>query len=516
MKRVIFAGLFHETHTFVHGTTQLSDFSVLRGREVLRCAGDSSPMGGAIEAATGLGWEIVPAIDMRAQPSGVVSRDAFESFWRCFEEVATSVEESLEGVFLVLHGAMVAEGIDDVEGEFLSRIRGLRGFGSLPVFGVFDLHANFTRRMAIHSNCLVAYRENPHSDARESAVRAVHLMEKAMRNGCVLRTSWVHPPIVWPPTGTGTAADPMAGLLRLAREIEERHAEIWCVNVVAGFSFSDVPNAGVSFTTCYDENYGGGAAEAALAALSRVAWDTRHAGNTVERAAAVVVSEALKAPVDGLTVIAEPSDNIGGGAPGDGTGLLRVFLDLGVENAAVAINDPGAVAELVRLAEACGGPTLRRGVRCVLQIGGRCSAPDAGPVEMEVELLSVSDGVFELVDKKSHLASLAGDRVEMGPCAVVRCKGVTILLTSRATPPMDLGQWLSQGIDPSKFSFIGVKAAVAHRGAYARIAQRMLWVDTPGPCSSRLSRFAFQKLRRPIFPLDPMEVPAWCERHPFV
>ncbi len=516
MKRVIFAGLFHETHTFVHGTTQLSDFSVLRGQDVLRFAGDSSPMGGAIEAALDLGWNIVPAIDMRAQPSGVVSREAFESFWRCFEQVAAASGASIEGVFLVLHGAMVAEGIDDVEGEFLSRIRALPGFALLPVFGVFDLHANFTRQMATHSNCLVAYRENPHSDARESAVRAVHLMEKAMRIGCGLRTTWVHPPILWPPTGTGTAADPMAGLLRLAREFEERHPEIWCVNVVAGFAFSDVSNAGVSFTACYEENYGGAAAEAALEALSRVAWDTRNAGNTVERAAAAVVSEALKSPVDGLTVIAEPSDNIGGGAPGDGTGLLRVFLDLGVEKAAVAINDPFTVNELKSWAESTGWPDGESSARCVVEVGGRHSAPDLGPVKMEVELLSFSDGVFELVDKKSHLASLAGDRVEMGPCAVVLCKGVTILLTSRATPPMDIGQWLSQGIDPSKFSFLGVKAAVAHRGAYGPIADRMLWADTPGPCSSRLSRFAFQKLRRPIFPLEPMEVPAWVERYSFV
>jgi microcystin degradation protein MlrC len=515
MKRVIFAGLFHETHTFLHGTTQLSDFTVLHGQEVLRCAGDSSPMGGAIEAAEGLGWGIVPAIDMRAQPSGVVSKEAFESFWRCFEQVATSVEESVDGVFLVLHGAMVADGIEDVEGEFLSRIRRLRGFVSLPVFGVFDLHANFTRRMAIHSNCLVAYRENPHSDARESAVRAVHLMEKAMRAGRVLRTTWVHPPILWPPTGTGTALDPMGGLLRFAREMEERHPEIWCVNVVAGFSFSDVTNAGVSFTACHDGTDGGGGAEAALAALSRLAWETRDAGNTVERAAAAVVSEALKSPVAGLTVIAEPSDNIGGGAPGDGTGLLRVFLDQCVENAAVAINDPGAVAELKRRAESSGWPHKEPRTRFSVEVGGHQSTPDAGPVKMEVEVLSFSDGVFELVDKKSHLASLAGDRVEMGPCAVVRCKGVTILLTSRATPPMDIGQWLSQGIDPSKFSFLGVKAAVAHRGAYAPIAERMLWADTPGPCSSNLSMFGFQKLRRPIFPLDPMDVPAWCERHPF-
>ena len=96
---------------------------------------------------------------------------------------------------------------------------------------------------------------------------------------------------------------------------------------------------------------------------------------------------------------------------------------------------------------------------------------------------------------------------------MVRHKGVTLLLTSRPTPPMDLGQWLSQGLDPAKFAFIGAKAAVAHRGAYAPIAERMLWVDTPGPCSSKLDSFKFRKLQRPIFPLDPMDSPAWLECH---
>jgi microcystin degradation protein MlrC len=101
----------------------------------------------------------------------------------------------------------------------------------------------------------------------------------------------------------------------------------------------------------------------------------------------------------------------------------------------------------------------------------------------------------------------------MGRCAVVRQEGLTLLLTSRATPPMDLGQWLSQGLDPSKFDFIAAKAAVAHRGAYAPIARRMLWADTPGPCSSNLESFTFHKLRRPIFPLDPMDSPAWSQFH---
>ena len=117
---------------------------------------------------------------------------------------------------------------------------------------------------------------------------------------------------------------------------------------------------------------------------------------------------------------------------------------------------------------------------------------DAGPVTLEVELVSSSDGRFELEDKKSHLASLYGDRFDMGRCAVVQAKGIRILLTTNRTPPFDLGQWRSQGIDPATLKFIVVKASVAHRRAYAPITSRSLVVDTPGPTSNDLSRFEYE------------------------
>jgi microcystin degradation protein MlrC len=106
---------------------------------------------------------------------------------------------------------------------------------------------------------------------------------------------------------------------------------------------------------------------------------------------------------------------------------------------------------------------------------------------LDVKLLALNDGKFELEDKNSHLASMCGDAFDMGPCAIVQHAGVRILLTSVKTPPFDLGQWRSQGIEPTTLSVIGVKAAVAHRRAYDGIAARMLWVDTPGPCSSSLA-----------------------------
>ena len=74
MPRILLAGIFHETHTFVDERTELKDFTVLRGAELLACKGDGSPLGGLLEAAARYGWEILPTVGMRAQPGGIGSR----------------------------------------------------------------------------------------------------------------------------------------------------------------------------------------------------------------------------------------------------------------------------------------------------------------------------------------------------------------------------------------------------------------------------------------------------------
>jgi microcystin degradation protein MlrC len=500
-KRILVAGIFHETHSFVETRTTLRDFAARRGGQLLEASGDVSPLGAALEAAEGFQWEIVPAVEFRAQPSGLVDDEVVEAFWHEFRTEVESVRSStLDGVFLVLHGAMVAQSFPDVEGTLLARIRTLHGMATLPIFGVIDLHANFTQRMALHANCLVAYRENPHVDARDSAIRAVCLLDRALMTGRLPRTLWQHPPLIWPPTGTDTALVPMRSLEALARELELRHPNFLCVNVIAGFSFADIREAGVSFTVVTE----GGAeeAQAALRELSESAWRLREFGNATKESAEAVVAQAMQDPVPGLTVVAEPSDNIGGGAPGDGTGLLDTFIKLSVKNAAVAIADASAVAALASLA---------LGEKINLNLGGRGSRLGHGPLCLDVELVSRSTGRFKIIDKKSHLASIVGDFFDMGPCAVVRHGAITILLTSRPTPPMDIGQWASQGIDVKNFSYLGVKAAVAHRHVYEPIAARMLSAETAGPCSSRLASLPYEKLQRPIFPLDELARASWPE-----
>ncbi|WP_395751795.1 M81 family metallopeptidase [Prosthecobacter sp.] len=469
--RILIAGLFHETHTFLDGLTTLADFQIRRGDELWACKGDSSPLGGVLELADEFGWEMIPAADYRAQPSATVADEVIEQFW---DDLDSYVKKGCyDAIYLVLHGAMVSQTMVDVEGEILRRVRVIT---DVPVFGVFDLHANFSPQMAALADCLVGYRENPHTDAREAGLIAARLLNRCLTTGQRPRMQLNNPGIVWPPTGTGTAQDPMLTLEAMARQFECENESLWAMNIVAGFSFADTPDTGVSFVACTTAD-----ATPQLEALAKRAHELTHLGQITDPPADEALA-GLKPLPAGLTVLVEPADNIGGGAPGDCTGLLRAMIRHGIEKAAICIADPQAVSE------------IEAGAR-VIQLGGKGSRLDAGPLELEVELVALKDGRFELEDKNSHLASMCGDVFDMGRCAVVKHAGITILITSVKTPPFDLGQWHSQGIEVEALSVVAVKAAVAHRRAYDKIAARMLWVDTPGPCSSNLAALPYRHLK---------------------
>ena len=495
--RILFAGLFHETHTFLEEITCWEDFAVAHDDEILSRRGDASPTDGFLEVAARHDWEVIPTIDARATPSGTVTDEMFERYWSEFERRARpALASGVAGIYLVLHGAMATQTHRDSEGELLARIRALPGAAQVPIFGVLDLHGNISARMCALANGLVMYRENPHTDARESAVRAAELLARCLREKCVPRMVWCRPPLMWAPPGTGTGIDPMFSLEGFARQLETQQSEVWACNIAAGYSFADTPDTGCSLSLVTTANEAH--ARAHLETGARLAWSLRARGTIQyppvdEVVAAVKAASAVAGPV-----LIEPSDNIGGGAPGDCTGVLRSLLQHRMERALVIINDPLAVRAL---AGAAVGETRH------LQVGGRSSKLDAGPVELDATFVSRSDGNFTLEDKQSHLASMNGVNIRMGPCAVVRAKGVTILLTSLKTAPFDLGQLRSQGIEPADFTVIGVKAAVAHKRAYDRISRHSHYVDTPGPCTSNLASLPWQQLRRPVYPLDPITTP---------
>lgn len=492
-KRVFLAGLFHESHSFLSNRTREADFTTFHGENLVRENQDNgSPISAILEHSRLEGWKVVPSVYSHAMPGPVVEQTFID---KTFSIILADLEagiHDLDGICLVLHGAMLGEEMDDVEGELLEKIQRLMGTHGvrIPVCGVLDLHCNFTRKMAVNSSALIAYRKNPHTDAAEAATAAARLLGRLMAENLAVQTAYRHPPIVLPPVQTSTDSDPMRALLDKAADIETARGDILAVNVFAGFAYSDTADSGLSFSIVTSGSVE--KVEDALGELCAVAGMHKSPLEGDERNLDELLP-TLRPSEDGPVLLIEASDNIGGGTPGDGAFLLQKLLEHRVDNFAVVIADPSAVT----LCQAAG-----IGAVVDLELGGKVDRFHGDPVRIKGRIEHLSDGRFTLENKKSHLASMVGIHANMGPCATLSLGTGRILITSLKTPPMDLAQLRSQGIVPEKMSFIGIKAALAHKSAYDPIAAASYYVDTPGLGTNDLRSLPYKKIRRPIHPLD--------------
>lgn len=497
-RRILLAGLFAETHCFRPGREGAEVFDIRRGDALMARRGDGSTIDGFLEVAEAEGWQVVPAVNYGGLATATIDHAVFEAFWDELAPVLRrALAEGLDGIWLNLHGAMMTDACPDPEGELLARIRALPGAADLPLFGVFDLHASFTAAMARHSDGLVVYRENPHADARDAAVLSARLLARALAEGRRPVTVARCAPLVWPPGGTGTAGPPMRTLEALAREIEASVPGVWAANVIGGYAYNDVAETGVAFSIVTTGP--AAAAEAALDRLVAQAVALRAQGMPAEWDVDAALADIARRP-GGPYLLVEPADNIGGGATGDVTTLLHAMLRHRVAGGLIALADPAAVAALA---------DARPGERRRMRLGAGLWAGGDAPVEAEATLVSRSDGVFRFEDPRTHLAASQGAGFSMGPSAVVELEpGITVLLTSRATPPFDLGQFRSQGIEPARARVVGLKAAVGHRRAWEPIAAGSYTVATPGLCTSDPARLPYRRLRRPVWPVTPGFDPA--------
>ena len=296
----------------------------------------------------------------------------------------------------------------------MARIRATPGAENLPMYCVGDLHGTLTPRWARCRDGMIFYRECPHTDQFDSAVLSTELLARCLKSGVRPKHLVLVTPIVWPPTGTGTRDGPMRALEDAARRIEKEVPGVLAVNIVGGYAFSDVPHAGVAFSVITEGSEA--AAQEALARTGQIAWDMRQGGIPKQHDLDQVVRDFkdsnYKFGGKGPVLLVEPSDNIGGGAPGDGTDVMRALLKYDIAGRRRRHQRSG------KRGRRCSDVPI--GGKITLPIGGKGSPLDPGPVTLEVELISRSDGVFELEDKNSHLVGSLGKIIRMGPCAVVK------------------------------------------------------------------------------------------------
>ncbi|MFD0859579.1 M81 family metallopeptidase [Roseovarius aquimarinus] len=488
--RIIAARFNHETNTFSPVPTPLENFGPLHGAAALEFGrGSATAFGAFIDYAERMGAELVTPLCATANPSGPAARDVFEAL---AAPVIEAAREGCDAILLDLHGAMVAEGIDDCEGELLARIR--EKAPGVPIGVALDLHGNITERMVQNCDVLAGFKTYPHIDMRETGAHVARMMARVLEGAGRPWVARVHPPILAQTLRMNTEVPGiMADLIDLAREIETREG-IWAATVFGGFPLSDIPDAGVSLVAVADD---ASTAQAAAEELGEAAWQGR-AGFVYEEAPLEVsLAEARAASGGGgggPVLLLDHGDNCMSGGTCDTIDVLRAALRAGMRGiVAGPICDPEAVAQMHAAGEG-NAVELRLGNKVALP-----GFPENPPLDLTGDVTFAGPGRYVV-----RGPIYTGQCCDMGRAAVLTTEGATVLVTERPHEPWDLGVFECAGIDPVSADFLILKSRMYCRPVFEPLCRAVIECASAGITSSNLDLFDFRKLARPIYPLDPI------------
>ncbi len=486
---VLTAEFQHETNTFNIHKTDLEAFksdTFLIGADQLGArANANTGIAGALDCAKKFDWHITHAVSAHTGPSGPVTAPAFERVAELI--VAQARALAPDGVFLLLHGAMVPDFCEDGEGELLGRLRAVLG-ADVPVAITLDLHANVTVKMCDLAQIIVSYKTYPHVDMRAVAHHAGAILQRTMLGEITPRTLRAHRPMLCEANSGRTDIGPMIGRLARARAWEEK-PDVFAVSINAGFESADIAEVGPTvLITCQGD---GGPHQAFAETIADDIWQCRaEVLNTFYSADAAAEIAAAHDGTKGPLIIADYADNPGAGAYGDSTVLLRALLEHHVSNACFGpVADPEAVRELHRHSV---GDTVS------IAIGGKTDPRFSGaPLSVSGRIASLSDGTCI-----GDGPMMAGLEMHFGPSCVLQVAGIDILVVEEPDQMLDLQQFRAFGIEPGQKTVIGLKSMQHFRAAFEPIAARVIVCDSGALCTPDMARLPYKNVPRPIYPLD--------------
>lgn len=493
--RLFAAALATETNTFAPMPTGLADFQspggyFPAGQHPLQATLFSAPLVAARLRAAEQGHTLAEGLVAMAQPSGTTTRLAYETLR---DQLLADLQAALpvQVVLLGLHGAMVAEGYDDCEGDLLQRVRSLVGPG-VVVGAELDPHCHLSALMVASADLLVAFKEYPHTDAMPRALELVDL--------CLAQAQGrIRPVAAVADTGMvsiiHTTREPGRGFVDRIQAMEG-HGGVLSISVAHGFPWGDVADMGTRVLVYTDAN---------AEVKAEVSANATQAQTLAERLAKNLAAElyaqreTLMRPYPGIdaaldqalavqggpVVLADSADNAGGGAASDATFVLRRLLERGITNAALGpLWDPVAV----RIAFAAGvGATL------ALRIGGKVGPMSGAPLDAVCTVLALK---HELV-----MTGLGGTQQPMGDCALVQTQGVSIVLCSVRSQAFDTDLFTQLGCDLLQQQLVVVKSSQHFYASYAKIAKAVIYIDAPGSVTQDLNSLPYRKVRKPRWPL---------------
>lgn len=484
--RLFAATLATETNTFSPLPTSLAAYKesvFLRPGEhpddtPLMC---TAPLFVARRRAAAEGFTLIEGSCFAASPAGTTNRADYE-FMR--DEILGQVKAALplDGVLLGLHGAMVAHGYDDVEGDIIERVRAIAGKGC--VIGVeLDPHCHLTKKRVAGADIIILYKEFPHTDVVERAEEVLTLVLRTIRKEIrpVMSLYDCRQIGSYPTTETLMRA--------FVDKVSAMEGKDGVLSISLGhcFPYADVPELTGRVLVITDGAKVKADAVATAVGEEFVAMRGRTAPPYLSVEDGISVAVAFNgAPV----VIADPADNAGGGAPSDNTTILRAMIARDVKDAALGpIWDPIAVRLCMDAGE---------GARIPLRFGGKIGPASGPPVDAVVEVSKLARDCWQ---------SFGPTRVPLGDTAAIRVGGIEVVLISNRTQALGLELFRNLGIEPTAKKLVVVKSTNHFRAAFGPIAAKVIYVDSDGPLARDYRKVPYTRIERPIWPLDEQTTP---------
>ncbi len=488
MARIAVGGFQHETNTFapLKATWEMFEEAdgwpgLCRGQDLLPAIdGVHLPVTGAVEYLRQAGHEIVPLLWCSATPSAHVTTDAFERIAAMMLEDIASAGH-LDGIYLDLHGAMVAEHLDDGEGELLRRIRTLAGDG-LPISVSLDLHANVSAEMVALADVLDAFRTYPHVDMGETGARAARHLDGLLRGEGPFHKALRKTDFLIPITWGCTFHEPAKGLYEDLTRIErEAGRGLRTLSFAPGFPMADIAEVGPG-VMAYGSNRETveGAADTLLASID--SRETEFAGRLWQPDEAVGEALRIAGTARRPVILADTQDNSGAGGPSDTTGLLESLIRGGAKGAVLGLlNDPDIALQAHDAGE---GSTIRA------ELGGKSGMTGHQPLPGDYHVLKLGDGHFTGTGPMWR-----GARMDLGPMALLEVAGVRVAVGSRMMQAADQSIFRHLGVEPGEEKILALKSSVHFRADFQPICEEILVVEAPGPCAADPSKLPFTKAR---------------------
>lgn len=495
--RYVLAEMMHETNTFSPQETPIDRFGraspsggILAGAEAIEAFGHTNTsFGGFYQLLEQRDATIEVPVVATAWPSGLVTDDAYEEM---AGRIVDAARTGPDAMFLALHGAMVTQSHDDAEGELLRRIRAVAP--DLPIAVSLDFHLGMSPDLCANATVVTGYRTYPHIDIHETAQRAARTLLSALDGEAEPVISWGVLPMMTNMLRQTPLHQPMKDIMDRAI-LAESSGEVLTASVFGGFPLSDIPHTGLSVIVVSDGDKAGG--DELRDELLSMAWDRRRdfVFDFEPMAMSVARAKTLgdEASASGPIVLADHGDNCGAGGITDDMTVLEELMTQGLDD---VVAGPYCDPATVEAAIAAG-----IGADITIDVGGKVDMPAismaAHPLTVHARVAATSDGRYLVTGPMG-----TGTTANIGNTVVLETGTVKILVCSLPLEPVDLGFYTHIGIDPTAHKYLLIKSRQHFRAVFEPIASEIIPVAGPGVCSEDFSIRTFQRIRRPMYPMD--------------